>query len=215
MLDVHPPHGPTHTWKDFFIHIATIVCGLIIAVGIEQTVEHFHHLHQLHRLEEALDQEIEQNLKSVGKDITLVEGVIRTEQANKASLEEATRGESHTLIVFTPTTITDDPRDAWIGIVGAVSATARDSGTLYLLPIPRTTYLSRLDLIFANVLDMQHQLFDQEYRVRSFAQLHSNINDLTQQQRQDMLVAVSQYQQIAEHTRYVLERTRSVLEQTH
>jgi hypothetical protein len=24
MLDVHPPHAPTHTWKDFFIHVATI-----------------------------------------------------------------------------------------------------------------------------------------------------------------------------------------------
>jgi 7,8-dihydropterin-6-yl-methyl-4-(beta-D-ribofuranosyl)aminobenzene 5'-phosphate synthase len=24
MLDVHPPHTPTHTWKDFSIHIATI-----------------------------------------------------------------------------------------------------------------------------------------------------------------------------------------------
>ncbi len=34
MLDVHPPHAPTHTWKDFFIHIATIVIGLIIAVGL-------------------------------------------------------------------------------------------------------------------------------------------------------------------------------------
>ena len=27
MLDVHPPHSPTHTWKDFFIHIATITVG--------------------------------------------------------------------------------------------------------------------------------------------------------------------------------------------
>jgi hypothetical protein len=24
MLDVHPPHNPTHTWPDFLIHIATI-----------------------------------------------------------------------------------------------------------------------------------------------------------------------------------------------
>jgi len=23
MLDVHPPHEAAHTWKDFFIHIAT------------------------------------------------------------------------------------------------------------------------------------------------------------------------------------------------
>jgi hypothetical protein len=22
MLDVHPPHSPTHTWNDFFIDIA-------------------------------------------------------------------------------------------------------------------------------------------------------------------------------------------------
>lgn len=28
MLDVHPPHEATHTWTDFFIHIATIVVGL-------------------------------------------------------------------------------------------------------------------------------------------------------------------------------------------
>ncbi len=43
MLDVHPPHHAANTWRDFFIHIATIVVGLLIAVGIEQTVEYFHH----------------------------------------------------------------------------------------------------------------------------------------------------------------------------
>jgi len=50
MLDVHAPHVATHTWKDFFIHIATIVVGLLIAIGLEQTVEHFHERHQLHEL---------------------------------------------------------------------------------------------------------------------------------------------------------------------
>ena len=37
MLDVHAPHESIHTWKSFFIHIATIVIGLFIAVGLEQT----------------------------------------------------------------------------------------------------------------------------------------------------------------------------------
>ncbi len=27
MLDVHPPHEAAHTWKDFFLHVATIVGG--------------------------------------------------------------------------------------------------------------------------------------------------------------------------------------------
>jgi hypothetical protein len=63
MLDVHPPHTPTHRWKDFFIHIATIVVGLFIAVGLEQTVEYFHRQHQVHELREALRQEREENRK--------------------------------------------------------------------------------------------------------------------------------------------------------
>jgi hypothetical protein len=54
MLDVHPPHEAAHTWKDFFIHIATIVVGLLIAIGLEQTVEFFHHRHERHQLVEDL-----------------------------------------------------------------------------------------------------------------------------------------------------------------
>ncbi|GAC1676716.1 MAG: hypothetical protein NVS9B2_27370 [Steroidobacteraceae bacterium] len=45
MLEVHAPHETVHTWKDFFIHIATISVGLLIAIGLEQIVEHFHHLY--------------------------------------------------------------------------------------------------------------------------------------------------------------------------
>ena len=52
MLDVHPAHHAVSTWRDFFIHIATIVLGLLIAIGLEQTVESLHHRHQRHQLEE-------------------------------------------------------------------------------------------------------------------------------------------------------------------
>jgi hypothetical protein len=62
MIDVHPPHKATHTWTDFFIHIATIVVGLLIAIGLEQTVEWLHHRHQLAEVRAALDQERELNL---------------------------------------------------------------------------------------------------------------------------------------------------------
>ena len=57
MLDVHPPHAPTHTWRDFFIHIATIVVGLCIAVGLEQAVEVIHRHHQAAELRERLHAE--------------------------------------------------------------------------------------------------------------------------------------------------------------
>ncbi len=63
MLDVHPPHHAATTWRDFFIHIATITLGLFIAIGLEQTVEAIHHLHQRHQLEERLREELRGNLR--------------------------------------------------------------------------------------------------------------------------------------------------------
>jgi len=61
MLDVHPPHEAAHTWKDFFIHIATIVVGLLIAIGLEQAVEHVHQHYELRETREALHRERESN----------------------------------------------------------------------------------------------------------------------------------------------------------
>jgi hypothetical protein len=63
MLDVHPPHEAAHTWKDFFIHIATIVVGLLIAVGLEQMVEALHHHEQVQHARESLSAEREKNRK--------------------------------------------------------------------------------------------------------------------------------------------------------
>jgi hypothetical protein len=72
MLDVHAPHESAHTWTDFFIHIATIVVGLLIAIGLEQTVELIHHRHQLAEARQQLAAErglnrevLEKNLRSV------------------------------------------------------------------------------------------------------------------------------------------------------
>jgi hypothetical protein len=47
-----------HTWKDFLIHIATIVVGLLIAVGLEQSVVYLHKRHQLAEAREGLRAEL-------------------------------------------------------------------------------------------------------------------------------------------------------------
>lgn len=61
MLDVHPPHETIHTWKSFLIHIATIVIGLLIAIGLEQAVEAVHHRHLAHAARERLLEEVRAN----------------------------------------------------------------------------------------------------------------------------------------------------------
>jgi hypothetical protein len=70
MLDVHAPHEAVHTWKGFFIHIATIVIGLLIAIGLEQTVEVLHHRHQVAEAREALRLELDQNRRAYADRIS-------------------------------------------------------------------------------------------------------------------------------------------------
>ena len=69
MLDVHAPHESTHTWADFFIHIATIVVGLVIAVGLEQTVEFIHHRHEIREAREALAAEHKENVDRFHRNV--------------------------------------------------------------------------------------------------------------------------------------------------
>jgi hypothetical protein len=61
MLDVHAPNQSVHTLKDFLIHIAAITIGLLIALGLEATVEWAHHKHQAQQALELLKQEVDRN----------------------------------------------------------------------------------------------------------------------------------------------------------
>jgi hypothetical protein len=69
MLDVHAPNRTVHTWKDFLIHIAAITIGLLIALGLEATVEWFHHRHQARQALELLRQELDQNRNVLKADM--------------------------------------------------------------------------------------------------------------------------------------------------
>jgi hypothetical protein len=81
MLDVHPPEHAAHSWRDFFIHIATIVIGLIIAVGLEQTVEWVHHRREVRQTREELEAARAENRKAFAAD-TAVFRLIVAEQQN-------------------------------------------------------------------------------------------------------------------------------------
>lgn len=101
MLDVHAPHESIHTWKAFFIHIATICVGLSIAVGLEQTVEAVHrHLERAH-LSDSLQHESEQILIDTVRVETSVNNEIHWLQQVDLLLKAAATG-SHTVEPLPP-----------------------------------------------------------------------------------------------------------------
>src|ERR1700685_1095367 len=84
MLDVHAPHH-ANTWRDFFIHIATICVGLLIAVTLEQTVEAVHHHQQRKQLLVSLDHDTRATLRDA--DFAAGER-LRRMQWNEARIEQ-------------------------------------------------------------------------------------------------------------------------------
>jgi hypothetical protein len=65
VFDVHPPHGAIHGWRDFLVQLATITVGLLIALGLEGSVEWLHHRHLMHQAEASLLKEIKANASSM------------------------------------------------------------------------------------------------------------------------------------------------------
>lgn len=65
MFDVHPPNTSIHGWREFFLHLATITIGLLIALGLEGTVEWFHHRHVMHQAQDGLLKEIKSNADGI------------------------------------------------------------------------------------------------------------------------------------------------------
>ena len=129
MLDVHAPHGNAHTWKDFFIHIATITIGLLIAIGLEQTVEYVHHSHQATLMAEKLRAEGVENREISRRDIAACNAKLATLREVAASLDDFLRSGGR--MPWIPPAITTDhfyaPSDAvWMML--------RDSALLQFMP---------------------------------------------------------------------------------
>jgi len=167
MLDVHPPHESVHTWKDFLIHIATIVVGLIIAVGLEQSVEGIHHHHQREELREAL---LQDNQKALRDDQELEREARNRVQWLTARINDVvtalhTHSQPHTIALL-PISFTSVPVDPnW--------KAAKSSNLIEVLPQQDVKAFSETDslidefekLLHGSEYSSRREAFEQRFRV--------------------------------------------------
>ncbi|WP_158821311.1 hypothetical protein [Granulicella sp. S156] len=125
-MDVHAPHEPIHTWKDFLLHLATITIGLLIALGLEGLVEAAHHRHLLHQAETNLRAEMTDNRQKLADDEKLLD---RNEQRIESDLGLLSAVKAHQ-----PTSVQLISGWGWDGMGSAAWNTARDTGAIALMP---------------------------------------------------------------------------------
>jgi len=144
VLDVHPPHESVHTWRDFFIHIATICVGLLIAIALEQAVEALHHHHQRHQLEAQLHDEAQRNLD-------LTEGNLVRLKSQRAWIDSAIVALNNAPVANGRIPRSVIPPEGHVFDIGlfdpsqTVWAVAKASGTVGLLPEDEAQVYARLD----------------------------------------------------------------------
>ena len=162
MIDVHPPHEPANTWRQFFIHIATIVVGLLIAIGLEQMVEAIHHHHQRVELVEQMRDEAQKSLPLLRESIAR----LNQQRAYLVALNQALNagkvsGDSIDVAGVPPyggsTLYVSPSRATW--------SSALSAGLVDVLPSERAQLYARLDFSAQEALSAEDDMYD---KLRAF-----------------------------------------------
>jgi hypothetical protein len=144
MLEVHAPHLSIHTWKDFFIQIATITIGLLIAVGLEQSVEVLHHRHQREQLEDQMRGAFETNLKRNEKTFKQLKAQHAYLVELRTAISALLHGQQRTMAA----PAANDERMAAFPTFPSLAPyeAAKENGTVALLPGNRIRIYNRVAL---------------------------------------------------------------------
>ena len=93
MSDIGSVRHVAHHWKDFFVQIAAITIGLLLALALDRIVAHFHERHQLAQARRDLKLEIEQNRRAWEKNVAEVQR-IQKELATDINVIQALQSKS-------------------------------------------------------------------------------------------------------------------------
>lgn len=67
-MDIHPVHGPVNSVRDFFVHLAIITIGILIALSLEGLVEWAHHRALVREARDNILTEARKNKESINAE---------------------------------------------------------------------------------------------------------------------------------------------------
>jgi hypothetical protein len=193
MLDVHPPHASTHTWRDFFIHIA---------IGLEQTVEAIHHHHQRDELTSQMRAEAERNLPVIRESLVR----LQTQHAYIQSLQAALSSAKVSGTTVSVPSVTPRGGSAiFVSVSRSTWISAQPAGLVALLPSDQAGLYSRIDFNAEEAIhdeDVMYEnirLFIAECSRANFDYTAPGISMLTVAHRDDLLFQLSRVETAIEN----------------
>ena len=126
MGDSHLATQIPHRWKDFFVQIAAIAIGLLLALGLDRVVGYFHDRRQLAEARRELRLELSRNRDAWNKNSAEVQ---RIEKTLKTDVEVIQALQFHL-----PTAAKLDYSEEFYAVIDGPWLVVRQNGSLNLMP---------------------------------------------------------------------------------
>ena len=163
MIDIHPPHHGGITRRDFFVHLFTVILGILIAIGLEQAVEHLHEAHERRALVDNFRQECADNLKVFDADLDLALRDIDWDRSSLAALRNAKPQGGYVTVTLAPV-----PKGGMHAPSRSVWSVAKSSGKVELLPENLAEVFDRVDNEAGHAYDLVQPDVTAQKRLTSF-----------------------------------------------
>jgi hypothetical protein len=181
-MDVHAPHEPVHTWKDFAIHLTIVTIGLFIALMLEAGVEYWHHRHIVAEARENIRQEIKENHEAAQKNVVSVQRSIDAIQSNVKTLHVLmTRPKNFHGSLMNTMSFNSFHDAAW--------RTARDTGALSYMPYEQVQRYSDVYMLEEMVNQKAMDTAERNFRAGSPVYMGYEVDALPESEYMDMLRA--------------------------
>jgi hypothetical protein len=179
-MDIHAPHEPVHTWKDFAIHLAIVTIGLFIALMLEALVEYVHHRHIVAEARANIRQEIEHNDRAAQKDVVYLDAAIKLVDSNVKTIHVMSQHPKGFKGSLQNTMEFDSPVDAaW--------RTARDTGALAYMPYDEVERYSELYMLESTVNESARAAAQQSFHALAPVYMGYEVDQMPAEAYTDML----------------------------
>lgn len=149
-MEVHVPEHGIHSWRDFFVHMGTICLGLLIAIGLEQSVEWEHRRSERHEIQEAVREDLTNIVRDTQSTATTIRALVTWSETTMHTCRAALQENKSCELALCPRGGSMSP------FTDPSFRAARASGLLVLLPQPEIRDLSDLD----DRVDIEERFFE-------------------------------------------------------
>ena len=185
MSENHRVHRAARHWRDFFVQIAAIAIGLLLALALDRVVGYFRERHQLAQARRDLKVEIEENRQAWAKNVAEVERIQKELEIDLNVIQE--------LQAKSPPTAKLDYSVRFYATIDGSWQAIRQNGSLSLMPNDELQTYAWFHGILTSIMEAMHTV-EPELKIGGAISRRAPLDKLTARDLDELTTKTSEAQ---------------------